>query len=116
MFAQSNLSPGEQCSRTLSEVPDRVQRAQNCSNSTKGNKFFYIFSVHYTDCDACAALPPQVVFIWSTCVCQLSFACSQTYSDLIQTIQSDSGRIFTPSVTMEVRETKGGVRWGRCKC
>lgn len=114
--SQPNLSPGEQYSGTLSEVPVRVQGTQKCSNSTKGNKFFYIFPVHYTECDVCAALPPQVVFIRSTCVCQLSFACSQTYSDLIQTIQSDSGRIFTPSVTMEVRETKGGVRWGRCKC
>lgn len=47
---------------------------------------------------------------------QLSSACSQTNSDLIQTIQSDSGRIFTPSVTTEVWETKGVVRWGRGKC
>lgn len=45
-------------------------------------------------------------------MCQLSFACSQTYSDLIQTIQSDSGRIFTPSVTTEVWDTKGVVRLG----
>lgn len=43
MFVQSNLSPGEQYRGTLSEVPDHVQRAQNCSNSTKGNKFLYVF-------------------------------------------------------------------------
>lgn len=47
---------------------------------------------------------------------QLSSACGQTYSDLIQTMQSDSGGIFTPSVTMEVWDTKGVVRWGRGKC